>query len=631
MLLLGLAFAGLGYRLLDLQVLRHEELSALAEKNTQREFLMEPRRGDILDIKGNPLATTVLTKTVWADPLLVGTNQVEIAHALAPLLQVDENKLVQQLTPSLRQNAAGDAVTNRYVVLKRRIPSETWDKVQATLTNLTFGLTAKRLTPSERTRLNNLRQKTVTARDEQMRFYPNQKSAAHVLGYAEVEEKKVGGISIFEINGKDGIEKTLNSKLAGVRGWRVTETDHQHRELVTLREQDIEARDGLDVVLSIDAFIQHIVEEALAEGMEKFSPLSICGVVVRPATGEVLAMATLPAFDPNKPGDFTADERRDRVVTDIAEPGSTFKIVVVSGALNDRVVQLNDMIDCENGVWHFAGHPLHDHGHYSTLSVENVITKSSNIGAGKIGVKLGAQRLSDYVHEFGFGTPTGLPLPAEATGIVHKLKDWTKVSVAQIPMGQGISVSRLQMLMAMCAIANHGWLMRPMLVERLQDRQGNIAAQYSPQRVRQVISETTAKQMVEALKTVVSPEGTAQKAALEHYTVAGKTGTAWKAEHGVYVRKYFSSFIGFFPADNPELCISVTMDEPQTKQGFYGGDVAAPVFKKIAEAAANYLNIRPEDAEPPAAPGNLVTPGESAPVKTASVRAAKTNSNERQK
>ena len=618
MLLLGMAFAGLGYRLLDLQVIRHEELSALAEKNTQLEYLLEPRRGDILDVKGNPLATTVVTKTVCADPSLLGTNNVEVAHALAPLLQMPEAQLSQLLAP-LREKG-GEIVTNRYAMLKRRVPSETWEKIQATMTNLTFGMTEKGLSLAEKNRLRILRQKTIIARDEQMRVYPSQKLAAHVLGYAETEEKKVEDIPLYEIVGRDGIEKTLNSKLAGVRGWRVTETDKQRRELVSLREQDIEARDGLNVVLSIDSVIQNIVEQALAEGMQKYSPLSICGIVVRPATGEVLAMSTLPSFDPNAPGLAKPEERRDRVVTDIAEPGSTFKIVVVSGALNDGIVQLNDMIDCENGAWAFGGHSLHDHGHFQTLSVENVITKSSNIGAGKIGVKMGAQRLFDYIGEFGFGTPTGLPLPAENGGIVHPLKKWSKVSIAQIPMGQGISVTRLQMLMAMCAIANHGWLMRPMLVERLQDRQGNVAAQYGPQRVRQVITDATAKKMIEALKTVVSPEGTAQKAALEHYTVAGKTGTAWKAEHGVYVRKYFSSFIGFFPADNPELCISITMDEPQVKQGFYGGDVAAPVFKKIAEAAANYLNIRPEDADQPAGPEKLASPAENNNLKAASVR-----------
>jgi cell division protein FtsI/penicillin-binding protein 2 len=210
-------------------------------------------------------------------------------------------------------------------------------------------------------------------------------------------------------------------------------------------------------------------------------------------------------------------------------------------------------------------------------------------------------------------------LPGESPGILHPLKNWSKVSIAQIPMGQGIAVTRMQMIMSMCAIANGGWLMRPMLIDRLEDGEHRVVAKYEPQRVRQVISEATAKQMVTALKTVPTPEGTAPNAALEHYTVAGKTGTAQKAEHGNYIPgKYFSSFIGFFPADNPELCISVTMDEP--KGGHYGGQTAAPVFHQIAERAANYLNIRPEDGEVPTLASGSASNGENQSSRTISAR-----------
>ena len=618
-LLLGLAFAGLGYRLLDLQVLRHEELSALAQQNTQRELLLVPRRGDIVDVKGNLLATTVITKTVCADPTLVGSYQAQVAHVLAPLLQLDEAKLIQMLTPAVYQTTNGEVRTNLYVVLKRRLPVETWERISSAMTNLSAGLARHAPTNQATTAtFSNLGRKALFTENEPVRAYPSQRLAAHVLGYAVPEDKKVEGVPVREIVGKDGIELTLNSKLAGVRGWRVTETDRQRRELVRWREQDIEACDGLNVVLSIDSVVQSIVEQALADAMEKHSPISVSGIVVRPRTGEILAMATVPNFDPNNLNGTTADERRDRVMTDIAEPGSTFKIVVVSGALNDEVVKLTEPFDCEHGEWHYAGHILHDHERYGVLSVEGIVTKSSNIGAGKIGVKMGQDRLYDYIRNFGFGSITGIPLPAEQPGLVHRLSDWRKVSLAQIPMGQGLAVTRLQMVMAMCAIANRGWLMRPMLVERLEDRDHNVVASYSPQRVRQVIKESTAKQMVQALKTVVSPDGTAPKAALEHYTVAGKTGTAWKVEHGAYVRKYFSSFIGFFPADNPEVCISITMDEPKVSQGYYGGQIAAPVFKQIAERIANYLNIRPEDNPGPSIPTPLAAPADNATLKTAS-------------
>jgi len=594
-ILLGAAFAGLGYRLVDLQVLRHDEWRVRATQNTEREIYREPRRGDILDAKGNLLATSVFVKTVCADPVLVGNRQADVARTLAPLLHLGETDLYQRLLPRLRQNERGETITNRYVVLQRKVPVETWEKIKTAMSQLTFGVDEKKLRSSQRAFFRNLRMRAVFADplDDQQRVYPNQTLAAHVLGFVGMSERELDGERLIETSGKEGIEYALNSKLSGVRGWRVTERDRRGREVVALRDQDVEPRDGFNVVLTIDSVIQHIVESALAEAMEQHAPASISGIVVRPRTGEILAMATLPNFNPNSPGSAPPEARRNRVITDIMEPGSTFKIVVVSGALNDRLVSLNDAFDCEHGHFAFAGRVLHDHESYGVLTVKNIITKSSNIGAAKVGIRLGEKRLYDYICEYGFGVKTGIPLLGEVGGSVPPTKNWYKVSIAQIPMGHGIAVTRLQMVMAMCAIANGGSLMRPMLVDRLEDRNGNVIAKYSSQRVRQVIGEPTSKLMVAALKTVVTSEGTAPKATLEHYTVAGKTGTAQKAEHGAYVRgKYISSFQGFFPADDPQLCISIVLDEP--KHGYYGGQVAAPVFKRIAELAANYLNIRPD-------------------------------------
>jgi cell division protein FtsI/penicillin-binding protein 2 len=613
---LAAAFVALGYRLVDLQAFRHDRLSFLAEQYTHRKVVLKPRRGDILDVRGNLLATSAFIKTVCADPVLLGNRQAEVAHVAAPLLQLNETELAQRLIPRVFE-FNGKTVTNRHVVLKTRVPQETWQKLQGAMAILSFGTDEKK-SRTEKAFYRELRQKGLFAEDAEMREYPNQKLAAHVLGYVGTrEERDAAGSTLTEICGRDGIELTLDSKLRGVRGWRVTETDNQAREVVPLREEDVAARDGLNVVLTIDSVIQHIVETALAEAMERHTPISISGLVVRPRTGEILALATLPNFDPNNPGGATEDARRNRVVTDVAEPGSTFKIVVVSGALNEHVVSLSDLFNCEHGYFLYAGKPLHDHEPYGVLSVEQIITKSSNIGAAKIGIQMGENRLYDYMRQYGFGVRTGLPLPGEVGGIMHPLRKWTKVSIAQIPMGQGVAVTRLQMMMAMCAIANHGLLMRPMLVDRLEDSEHNVVAKYAPQPVRQIISESTAKLMVKALKTVVGPEGTAPKAALEHYCVAGKTGTAQKAENGVYVRKYFSSFIGFFPADNPEICISVMMDDP--KQGYYGGQTAAPIFKQIAERAANYLNIRPDDSLTPAGPDPLAVPSESRTLRTAAI------------
>ncbi len=591
---LGLAFAGLGYRLVDLQVLRHDELSAKAERNTQHEYWQAPRRGDILDVNGNILATSVPVKTICADPSLIGTFQPLVAHAIAPLLQLNEIDLAQRLTPRLARNAKGEVVTNNlhYVRLAKNISDDTWRQITSAMTNLTFGVDEKKLPRAQKEFVRNLRQHAIFPEPDQMRVYPNGSLASQVVGFPAAEEAKVSGRVVLQISGRDGVELAMNKQLGGVAGWKVTETDSRQHELVALRDEDVHPRDGLNVVLTVDSVVQHIVETALADALQKHTPRSITGIVMRPKTGEILALVSLPNYDPNQPNTITP-ETRNRVITDVVEPGSTFKIVVVSGALNTGIAHLTDPVFCENGHFAFAGRVLHDHESLGNETVKSVITKSSNIGAAKIGIKLGEQNLYDYAWNYGFGQRSGIPLPGEARGFLYPVKNWSKVSIAQIPMGHGVAVTRLQMLYAMAAIANHGWLMRPMIVSRLQERDGSVVQRYAPERVRQVIGEKAYQDMIEALKTVPTKDGTAPQAALKNYVVAGKTGTAQKAENGSYAPgKYVSSFIGFFPADNPELCISVVMDEP--KEGYYGGKICGPVFRDIAERCASYLNIPPD-------------------------------------
>ena len=592
---LGLAFAGLGYRLVDLQVLRHDELSVKAEQNTQHEYWQAPRRGDILDVNGNILATSVPVKTICADPSLIGTFQPLVAHAIAPLLQLNEIDLAQKLTPRLARNAKGEIVTNNfhYVRLAKNISDDTWRQITSAMTNLTFGVDEKKLPRAQKEFVRNLRQHAIFSEPDQMRVYPNGSLASQVIGFPAAEEEKISGRLVSQISGRDGVELAMNKQLGGVAGWKVTETDRAQHELVALRDEDVHPRDGLNVVLTVDSVVQHIVETALADALQKHSPRSITGIVMRPKTGEILAMVSLPNYDPNQPNTITP-ETRNRVITDVVEPGSTFKIVVVSGALNNGIAHLNDPVFCENGHFAFAGRVLHDHESLGNETVKSVITKSSNIGAAKIGIQLGADHLYSYAWNYGFGQRSGIPLPGEARGFLYPVKDWSKVSIAQIPMGHGVAVTRLQMLYAMAAIANDGWLMRPMIVKQLQERDGSIVQRYAPERVRQVIGEKADLDMIEALKTVPTKGGTAPDAALKNYVVAGKTGTAQKAENGSYAPgKYVSSFIGFFPADNPDMCISVVMDEPKDN-GYYGGKVCGPVFRDIAERCASYLNIPPD-------------------------------------
>jgi cell division protein FtsI/penicillin-binding protein 2 len=358
------------------------------------------------------------------------------------------------------------------------------------------------------------------------------------------------------------------------------------------------------VELTIDSVVQNIVEQALADACREHSPENITGIAIRPKTGEILAMASLPNFDPNNLQTINTNNEANIVINRVMEPGSTFKTIVISGALNEHVVTLNDSVFCENGVFNYGGITLHDSEghHFGNLTVEQVLQKSSNIGASKIGIKLQPEKLYDYMTDFGLGQATGIPLPGElsARQFVRPPVDpsgkanWGKYSIAQIPMGQGVAVTRLQMAMVLSAIANNGVLMRPMLVKNLQDANGKIVQQYQPQAIRQVISPETAKQMVEALKTVVTKDGTAPLAALTNNVVAGKTGTAEKTVEGHigYVEgKYVVTFIGFFPADNPEICISIVMDSPKEGGRAFGGALCGPVFHQIAERCASYLNI----------------------------------------
>ena len=494
-------------------------------------------------------------------------------------------------------------MTNAFAVLKRKVPVDRWEQIQAAVRQMPLGVDLRSLSKAERRSYLDLREAALGTApvDDQLRIYPNGTLAAHILGFvgAGLGDSPKGKI-VDELEGQEGVELALNAALQGVVGWRSTEVARA-RELVAFRNQNIEAQPGRNVILTIDSGVQHIVESELADAMAKHTPISASAVVVRPRTGEILAMATFPNFDPNDVSKTDADHRRNRVIADLAEPGSTFKIVVISGALNDGTVTLSERFDCENGVFVFAGKRLHDHERYGVISVEEIITHSSNIGAAKVGIKMGADRLYDYMRNFGFGVKTGISLTGEVNGRVYPVNKWTKLSISRIPMGHEVAVTPLQMTMAMCAVANRGRLMRPMLVHRLEDEDGQPVFENCPQQVRQVIGEAAARSMVTALKTVVSTNGTGKRAMLEHYTAAGKTGTAQKIVGGLYRRdKHFSSFLGFFPADDPEVCVGVFLDEP--KNGYYGGEAAAPVFRDIAERVGQYLAISPDLVPPVPSP-----------------------------
>lgn len=595
-LLLG-GFGAVVAQLFELQVRRHDELAGKARKYVERTYVKASRRADIRDVRGTLLATSKPVKTVCADPSVMGTNYVKVAGVLAPLLEMDRADLIEKLQPRFVTNAAGKVIPDKYVVLKRKVEVERWEQITNAMMHLQFTENDKALPRKTRDYLYRIRANSLMTEPDEVRVYPNGSLAAHLLGSAGMVTESTPNGEVTRLRGLDGLELVLNSVLNGVHGWVQSEIDSQRHEIVTWRDQAVAPREGLDAYLTIDAGVQHIVESAIAEAFDKYTPASVSAAVIRPRTGEILAMANLPTFDPNQIGSAGTNELRNRFVTDAHEPGSTFKVVVVSGALNDRVVTLGKQYNCENGLWHFCGKALRDSHKLGVSDVEGIISHSSNIGAAKIGIDMGPERLYGYISRFGFGARTGILLPGESPGISHPVKKWNGLSISRIPMGQGIATTPLQMLMAMSAIANDGLLMKPIVISKLVDRNGTVVVHNDPSPVRQVISPTTAHEMVKALKAVVATNGTGAKAAMPFYTVAGKTGTAQKPGPGGYSSEYFSSFIGFFPADDPEICISVVMDAPDRKKGYYGADVAVPVFRNIAERAARYLAI-PMEKQP---------------------------------
>jgi cell division protein FtsI/penicillin-binding protein 2 len=590
---LVLALAGLGYRLVLLQVVRHEELRALASSMMEQTVVREPWRGEILDANGNPLALSHPIKRVCANPVLVGEHRLEVARLLSPLLGTPEAELADRLRIVTRVLTNGLIRSNQFVDLRREVTLEQWLQITQAMSTLR-PQEPRRLTSREQLAWEALRTKAVFGVDSQRRHYPNGELAAHVIGITGVTNYTVYDTWVRELVGFEGIEATFNKDLSGVFGIRVTERDRKNVELTHYRGQDAEPKPGLNVVLTLDLVLQRILEVELAEAANKFNPVNAMGLIVRPRTGEILAMANRLTFNPNDLRSSPIENRRNHIISDFYEPGSTFKVVSLSAALGEGVTRLSDIYDCEHGTWHYAGHDLTDHEHYGALPLEIVFAKSSNIGIAKMALRMQPDRFYRYVRDFGFGSRTGIELPGEAHGRIREPSRWQKTSMTRIPIGYEVAATPLQMTMAVAAIANQGMLMRPQIVKRLQDQRGNVVIDYQPVRVRQVLPPETVRQVVTAMKTVVSTNGTGLKAILDHYTAAGKTGTAWKWNTNTmrYDKRYYSSFIGFFPADQPELVIGIIVDQPQF--GTYGGQVAAPVFRKVAEQAANYLKIPPD-------------------------------------
>ena len=543
---LGVCFLVIIARLYYLQTLKQDNFLELANYQQISKIKIKPERGEIRDRNGKPLAINMEVESVYADPRLIEDAHL-CAYHLAHILGVDEKKTYERLS---RDKA--------FVWIKRKVDPEITQQVKK------------------------LDLKGIGFRTEIKRDYPNGRLLSHVLGFTGIDGE-----------GLEGLEMSMDDVLSGEMGWRIVTKDARRREVWHCMPLEKPAVNGNTIELTIDSMIQYIAESELEAAYEERKPIWAGIVVMRPKTGEILAMATRPTYDPNDFGHSTTESRRNRVITDIFEPGSIFKPISCASALNEGVVKFDDVFFCEHGAYRVAGHTLHDCHTYEYLSFPQIIAVSSNIGTAKISMNLGADNLFRYITNFDFGKTSDLPLLGEANGIFHDISRWSKLSIACVPMGQEISVSALQMIKAFSAIANDGMLMKPYLVKRIFDENGNVVKSYEPTPIRQVVSPMTAKMMNEALKMVIRRGGTGIYADIPEYTVAGKTGTAQKVENGRYSQtKYVGSFVGYVPADDPEISIIVVMDQPTGD--YYGGVVSAPVFREVARKVLKYLEILPE-------------------------------------
>jgi cell division protein FtsI (penicillin-binding protein 3) len=540
-------FTGLGARLAFLHLGPNDHLlEHIAQlRHTERTILAE--RGRVLDRHGHVLAMDLAVKDVWIDPSkLQNYSQLDfMINHLVRILHVD---------PAVIRARASKA-EREYEYVKRYVQRD----VAEQLARMQF--------------------KGLHFDDALARHYPQGSLMSHVIGYSNVD-----GV------GSAGIEQRWNDSLKGRNGLRISERDGRRAEMYARRTLDLAPRHGADVELTLDQNLQFMMEEALDRGLAKYGGLAAWAIMMRVQTGEILAMASRPSFDLNRYGKASDEERRNRAIAFNYEPGSTFKVAVIAAAFNEGLIHPDQIVDCENGHWMYRGRPLRDYKPNGLLSVADVLKKSSNIGAAKIALMLPEDRFEKYLRDFGFGARTGIDLPGEEPGILSGRSAWSAISVSRIAMGHEVAVTGLQLLNSVNAMANNGFLMRPYVVRRVVDKDGLVLHEGAPHILGRPIREDTAKRMTRLLARVTEEGGTGRAAHLENYTVAGKTGTAQKPIPGGYAdRQNYASFVGYLPAEQPEISIVVIVDDPQPVRT--GGGVAAPIFKDIAAEAVQYLNI----------------------------------------
>jgi cell division protein FtsI (penicillin-binding protein 3) len=546
LIIAGVAFLWMGAvfgRLTYLQLFRHSDYLARALRQQQRSFEITPERGAIYDRNGRPLAMSVPVDSAFGVPAEIADEHLA-ARLLSGVVGVPQEVLEARFESS-----------RSFVWISRKLPPE---KAEA---------------------INKLNLKGIYLQKENQRFYPKRELAAHVLGFVDLDEK-----------GLMGIERELDGQIRGKSERIVVMADARQR---WFDGGEAQRERGASVTLTLDEKIQYTAERELAAAIAKTHAAAGTVIVMNPNTGEILALANWPKFNPNKASDAPAETWMNRAVSAIYEPGSTFKLITLAAAFDQGITRPEEVFDCENGAVYISGHRIRDHKPFGLLSVADILAQSSDVGAIKVALRLGAPKFYDYIRAFGFGTPTGVELPYESRGRVARLEDWKPISVGSISMGQEIGVTPVQLISAVSAIANGGLLYKPQIVAKLRRGERVLPAEgpLAPVEPKRVIRPETAATLRQLMEGVVL-RGTGPKARLDGWTSAGKTGSAQKIDPttGRYSpTQFIASFTGFAPINNPAVTILVSLDSPVGLRE--GGQVAAPVFKRVAEQVLAYLDV----------------------------------------
>lgn len=554
--ILGALFCVMVLRYAWLQLVQGDNLAQRMREQVGSDFAIQSPRGTILDRNGREMAVSVMTKSLYVDPNHV-KDPDELAANLAPLINMPEQEILDDI------NVGGG-----FVWIKRRMEHDEYEQVRAMIRENEYT-------------------DCLGFRDEAKRYYPNDMLAANVIGFVGTDDK-----------GLDGIEQGLDSLLKGEVKEKFLTTDRQNRPIldsIFSSQRSYQGEYCKSVELTLDSSIQFIVEQELDRAMAENNPKGITCVVMDPKTGEILAMASRPSYNPNRFWDYQPEVWKNKAVSFIYEPGSTFKSVVAAAALQEKVVSPNQVF-VDPGYVMVSGRRIQNWSgtSFGTVTFTDVVKQSLNTGFAQVGLRLGAHKLTEYAKLFGFGTPTGIELPGEESGLLFNPDDMRDSDTATMSIGQSIAVTPLQLVTAMSAIANDGVLLKPHIVKTITNADGSVYEEKGTTEVRRTIESATDKTLVGLLEQVVASGG-GKKAAVKGYRIAGKTGTAQKIRPdgtGYMDGRYIASFCGFAPVEDPRVTVLVIIDDPGTGN-YYGGQIAAPVAKRIFTQLFRYMHIEP--------------------------------------